>query len=192
MIILETPRLIIRNWEERDRALFHHINSDPDVMEFFPFRRTRQEADERFDIWQKMITDTGFGFYALEDRQSGNAIGCAGLLRTDIEPHLPKGTVEIGWRLIRECWGKGYVSEAARALLGHGFQQLSLPEIVAFAVHNNERSTAVMRRIGMLQVKGADFNHPNVPESHPQLKRHVLYRITAAQFAEQPQADNPA
>jgi RimJ/RimL family protein N-acetyltransferase len=177
MIILETPRLIIRNWGDRDRELMHEINSDADVMRFFPFRRNRAESDDLFERLQKMITETGFGFYALEEKLSGQCIGFAGLARTDLEPHFPKGTVEIGWRLAHRFWGKGYVTEAGNALLTYAFETLNLPEVVSFAVFNNDRSTSVMQRIGMVLDETGDFDHPNVPDETPHLKHHVVYRL---------------
>jgi len=183
MIITETERLIIRNWREGDRDLALEINSDEAVMEFFPFRRNRAEADAFFDRVQSMITETGLGLYVLELKTSGEAIGYCGLVRTDhLEPFVAVGTVEIGWRLVARHWGKGLVTEAARALLAHGFERHGLDEIVSFAVHDNVRSTAVMEGIGMHRVEGGDFNHPHVPDTHPHLQHHVLYRLTAAQW----------
>ncbi|KAB2699608.1 GNAT family N-acetyltransferase [Ochrobactrum sp. Kaboul] len=179
MIILETPRLVIRNWEDRDRDLFHTINSDEEVMHFFPFRRNRQESDEFFDRLRTMIAETGLGFYALEEKASGECIGFAGLLRTNLEPHLPDGTVEIGWRLARPFWGKGFVTEAGKALLAYGFGPLGLSEVVSFAVEANDRSTSVMRRIGMVRDASSDFDHPRVPDETPHLKRLVVYRAYA-------------
>ena len=179
MIILETQRLILRNWDDRDRDLFHVINSDEEVMRFFPFRRNRSQSDELFDRLKKMISETGLGFYALEEKESGQCIGFAGLARTDLEPHLPNGSVEIGWRLATPFWGKGYVTEAGRALIDYAFGTLGLPEVVSFAVHNNERSTFVMERIGMTRDSASDFDHPGVPDETPHLKRHVVYRIQA-------------
>ncbi len=84
MIILETPRLIIRNWEDRDRDLFHVINSDEEVMRFFPFRRDRSQSDELFNHLQKMISETGLGFYALEEKK-----GTVYRLRRS-RPHQPR------------------------------------------------------------------------------------------------------
>lgn len=182
MIILETERLVIRNWQDRDRELFFEINSDETVMKFFPFRRDRAEADAFFDWIQKLIAETGLGFYALELKISGETIGFCGLARTDLEPHIPLNTVEIGWRLAPRFWGKGYINEAAVALLRHGFETLRLDEIVSFAVHDNVRSTSVMRRIGMQRDTANDFEHPRVPESHPHLKPHVLYRMAASDW----------
>jgi RimJ/RimL family protein N-acetyltransferase len=67
-------------------------------------------------------------------------------------------------------------------MLAYGFGTLGLNQIVSFAAHNNVRSTTVMERIGMHRVGDGDFDHPNVPDTHPHLKRHVLYRLTAAEW----------
>ena len=84
--------------------------------------------------------------------------------------------VEIGWRLAAGHWGKGYATEAARAVLDYGFGSLGLKEIVSFTVPANVRSQAVMQRIGMTRDPAGDFNHPHIPQGHP-LRRHVLYRL---------------
>lgn len=177
MIPIHTPRLIIRNWQERDRRLFFQINSDDEVMRFFPSRRTRVEADELFDKLMKGIDETDFGFTALELVATGECIGFAGLHADDVAPSRPAGTIEIGWRLAREFWGKGYATEAAIALLEHGFETMHLDEIVSYAVWNNEASLAVMRRIGMTAEPSGDFDHPRAPDTHLQLKRHAFYRL---------------
>ncbi|MFC6490306.1 GNAT family N-acetyltransferase [Nitratireductor sp. GCM10026969] len=172
-----TERLVLRNWTDDDRALFHRINADERVMEFFPFRRDRQQSDTVLDQLRAGIAERGFGFCAAELRRTGACIGFVGLHETVPVPHLPKGTVEIGWRLAPEFWGQGYVTEAARAWLAFGFERLGLAEIVSFAVWNNRRSIAVMERIGMTADPARDFDHPSVPDTHPHLKRHVFYRL---------------
>jgi RimJ/RimL family protein N-acetyltransferase len=174
---LETERLVIRNWQERDRDLFHEINSDDTVMEFFAFRRTRQESDAFMDRLRDGIASRGYGFTALALRDTGEAIGFAGLADTDEAAAFKPLAVEIGWRLAPRHWGKGYVTEAGRALLAFGFETLALPEIVSFAVHDNRRSTAVMERLGMTPLPDYDFDHSRVPDSRPDLKRHVFYVI---------------
>ncbi len=78
MIILETPRLIIRNWEDRDRELLHVINSDDEVMRFFPFRRNRAESDALFELLQTMIAETGFGFTLSKKSKADNASALRG------------------------------------------------------------------------------------------------------------------
>ena len=175
---LRTERLILRNWEYRVRDLFHRINDDDRVMEFFPFRRDRAEADAKMDELRAWTTKDGYGFAAAEITATGDCSGFIGLLDTDHVPSLPAGTIEIGWRLAPEFWGKGYVTEAAEAWLAYGFETLGLDEIVSFAVAANRRSTAVMQRLGMSADPSGDFDHPGIPDSHPALKRHVLYRLS--------------
>lgn len=174
---IRTERLILRNWEERDRALFHRINSDDRVLEFFPFRRNRTQSDAKMDEMRGAIDRDGFGFAAVEIAESGECAGFAGITRTDHIPSLPEATVEIGWRLAPEFWGRGIATEAARAWLAFGFSTLGLEEIVSFAVEGNTRSTAVMERIGMSADPASNFDHPSVPDSHPHLKKHAFYRL---------------
>lgn len=185
---IRTERLILRNWEERDRALFHRINSDAQVMEFFGMRRSRAESDALFDKLRGNIDRDGFGFTAAEIAATGECIGFVGINRTDLAPFIPQGTMEIGWRLAPEFWGKGYVTEASEALLAYCFETLSLDEVVSFAVSNNHRSTAVMQRLGMRHDAVGDFDHPRVPDTHPELKRHVLYRLSQAEWQQQKKA----
>lgn len=182
MTPLKTDRLIIRNWLPRDADLFFRINSDPQVMAFFPFRRDRAATDEMLEQVRRKIDRKGYGFMAVECRESGACLGFVGLQESDVEPALPAESFEIGWRLAPEFWGKGYASEAAREMLRFGFQDLQRNEIVSFAVWNNDRSTAVMRRLGMRHDPAGDFDHPRVPDTHAHLKRHVLFRLTRAEW----------
>jgi ribosomal-protein-alanine N-acetyltransferase len=87
--------------------------------------------------------------------------------------------VEVGWRLARAHWGKGYATEGARAALDYGFATRGLAEIVSFTAETNLRSRRVMERIGMRRNPAEDFDHPNLPAGHA-LRRHVLFRIAAA------------
>ena len=177
MTPIRSKRLILRNWEERDRDLFYRINSDERVLEFFPFRRNRTQSDAKMDELRGALDRDGFGFAAIELAETGECAGFAGISRMDSILPLSEGAIEIGWRLAPEFWGHGIVTEAARAWLAFGFETLGLEEIVSFAVEANTRSTAVMERIGMTAEPALDFDHPGVPDSHPQLKRHVFYRL---------------
>jgi RimJ/RimL family protein N-acetyltransferase len=179
---IRTERLILRNWQERDRNLFHRINSNDQVMEFFDFRRDRAASDALMDELRDDIDADGYGFAAIEIAATGECAGFAGLMATDLAPHLPAGAIEIGWRLAPEYWGQGIATEAAEAWLEHAFVKLGLGEIVSYAVAINHRSTAVMRRIGMTLVEGAEFDHPAIPDSHPHLKRFVVYRLTCEEW----------
>ena len=179
LIILETERLLIRSWIDSDRDLFREINADSKVMEFFPFRRSHEEADMLLERINSSIQETGLGFYALELKDTAEPMGFCGLSLANMPSIFPAETVEIGWRLATRFWGHGYVTEAARALLNLAFREKSMPAVLAFAVEANHRSTAVMKRIGMRRCRDMDFDHPRVPDTHPHLKRYVVYAALA-------------
>ncbi|KAA3512322.1 GNAT family N-acetyltransferase [Agrobacterium rosae] len=178
MILRGTPRLILREWRKTDRDLFREINADPKVMEFFPTARSHAESDAALERINDMIRATGFGFYALELRETAEPIGFCGIAPANLEGIFPLGTMEIGWRLATRFWGHGYVTEAAKSMLAMAFDEKKKPEIVSFAVRDNQRSVSVMKRIGLIRDPSRDFDHPRVPESHPQLKPHVTYALT--------------
>ena len=171
---LETPRLRLRQWRDTDRAPFAALNADPEVMEFFPAPIDRAASDASIDRWQEQFAQHGWSNWAVELTDSGCFIGFVGLsVPRRVLPFSP--CVEIGWRLARAFWGQGYATEAARAALRFGFDQLDLSEIVSFTAVGNARSRAVMERIGMRDAR-EDFEHPGVPEGHA-LRRHCLYRL---------------
>ena len=182
MTVIETARLILRPCRDSDRDLFYELSSDPAVLEFFPFSRSREEADAVFTFIREIVAEEGFDFLVLALKQSGEPIGFSGLSKPNLEQFLPKDTIEIGWRLSARHWRHGYASEAGTALLRHGFEILGLAEIVSLAVHNNHRALAVMQGIGMQADPSGDFDHPDIPDTHPHLKRHALYRLTATEW----------
>ncbi len=185
MTTLETSRLILRPCLLEDRELFYELSSDPAVLEFFPFSRSREDADTIFSMIRNITPEPGFEFLTLTLKHSGEAIGFSGLSRLQLEPHLPGDAVEIGWRISARHWGKGYATEAGMALVRHAFAALSLEEILSVAVHDNRRVLAVMHKIGMQRDPACDFDHPQIPETHPHLKRHVVYRLRAAEWRAQ-------
>jgi RimJ/RimL family protein N-acetyltransferase len=183
--LLTTERLILRQWQESDRDAFARLNADPVVRQFFPSVQTREESDADAARIQNAIEARGWGFWAVEVRGGAPFIGFVGLSVPGFEAHFtsPRAPcVEIGWRLLKEHWGKGYASEAATACLRFGFEKLTLQEIVAFTVPLNERSRAVMTRIGMSRDPADDFDHPKLEPGHP-MRRHVLYRMRREDWA---------
>lgn len=152
-------------------------------MRHFPKALTRAESDAQAERIRSAIRSRGWGFWAVECPGVADFMGFTGLSVPGFEaPFMP--CVEIGWRFARRYWGQGYASEAARAALDYGFSALGLPEIVAFTSVNNVRSIAVMRRIEMTNDPADDFLHPLLPEGHP-VRPHVLFRVTARQYARQ-------
>jgi RimJ/RimL family protein N-acetyltransferase len=150
------------------------MNGDPAVMEYFPAVLTRGQSDDLIEKIEAGFEVHGFGLWALELKDGGGMIGFAGLAVPDFEAHFTPA-VEVGWRLARSAWGHGYATEVGRAALEFGFGEAGLAEVVSFTSTGNARSRAVMERIGMTHDPADDFDHPNLPESHP-LRHHVLYR----------------
>lgn len=178
--MLRTERLVLRPWTAADRGPFAALNADPEVMRYFMATLTREESDAVAQRVQDAFAEQGFGFWAVEVPGVTPFGGFVGLNRPRFSAHFTP-CVEVGWRLGRRFWGRGYATEAARAALAYGFDELALDEIVAFAVEGNARSRAVMERLGMTHDPADDFDHPGVPAGHP-LARHVLYRIGRAGF----------
>lgn len=173
MATLRTKRLILRPWREADLAPFAALNADPEVMAHFPKVLDRAESDGLAGRIGEQFATHGFGLWALEVPDSVPFAGYIGLMMVpDAMPFAP--AVEVGWRLARAHWGKGYATEAARAAVAYGFDTLGLVEVVSFTVPANARSIAVMARLGM--TRAADFDHPKLPVGHP-LRLHVLYRL---------------
>lgn len=181
MIEFSTARLRMRQWRDADRAPFAALNADRHVMEFFPATMDRQASDTMIERLSAQIAERGWGLWATELKASGEFIGFIGLQIPSAV--LPFGScVEVGWRLGAQHWGKGYATEGGRAVLGVAFAALNLPEVVSFTAINNQRSRAVMQRIGMHDT-GENFEHPSIPLGNP-LRAHCLYKITAAQWSE--------
>jgi RimJ/RimL family protein N-acetyltransferase len=177
---LETERLLLRPWSAADHAPFAQLNRDPEVMRYFPKLLTAEESDAIIQRIENHFADHGFGFWAVELKQTQQFIGFIGLnIPSFSAPFTP--TVEIGWRLAQQFWGQGLATEGAIASLGYGFCQLQLPEIVAFTAKINHRSIAVMERLAMTCNPEDDFDHPALPAHHP-LQRHCLYRLNQNMF----------
>lgn len=171
--IIRTERLVLHRWRAEDLQPFAAMNADPAVVEFLPSALTRDESDAMVRRVEAHFDAHGFGFWAVSTAEQ-EFVGLVGLAVVSFEaPFTP--AVEVGWRLAKSQWGKGYATEAGRAAVDYGFEQLGLEEIVSFTVPANVRSRAVMERLGMTHHAGDDFDHPRLPVGHP-LRRHVLYR----------------
>jgi RimJ/RimL family protein N-acetyltransferase len=171
---IRTPRLRLRRWLSVDREPFAAMNGDPLVMEHFPTVLSRAESDALAGRIEEHFERHGFGLWVVEISGVAPFAGFLGLsIPTFTAPFTP--CVEVGWRLIREHWGRGYATEGARAAIAFGFQTLGLEEIVSFTVPENGRSRRVMEKLGMTRNPDDDFDHPGLPYGHPR-RRHVLYK----------------
>jgi ribosomal-protein-alanine N-acetyltransferase len=189
---LATPRLLLREWRDDDRATYAALNADPVVMEHFPATLTAQQSDEMVDRMQAGWS-RGFGLWAVQVADTtlttdgdlaGRFIGFIGFAAPTWSTSFTP-CVEIGWRLAKEAWGRGYAPEGARAALEWGFEHIDLPndEVVSFTTVANTKSQRVMEKIGMHRDPTRDFIHPMVPDwaGAP----HVLYCIDRTTFQAQ-------
>lgn len=156
------------------------INSDPVVMEHFPSTQDSKTTESFIYRINEQYNKYGYSLYAVELKSTDEFIGFVGLNHPDFDiPNFSaesKPVVEIGWRLSAKHWGKGYATEAAKAVLKMAFEELGLNEIVSFTVPDNKRSIKVMEKIGMTRDVRDDFSHPKLTSNH-RLSLHVLYKI---------------
>ena len=175
---LQTPRLILRQWQDSDTAPFIQMCADDEVMHYFPKKLDASEATAFMQRLKDAIETRGWGLYAVELKATGEFIGFIGL-----HIHPPEFEIadapELGWRLLPQYWHQGYATEGAKAVLKHAFRNLRLDKIISFTACLNTPSERVMQRIGMDKVR--EFDHPSVPAEHP-LQRHVLYEIHRSDF----------
>jgi RimJ/RimL family protein N-acetyltransferase len=181
VIELTTPRLLLRQWRDDDRAPFAALNADPEVMRHFPAVMTRAQSDAFAAHIHETIARQGWGLWAVEVLGGAPFIGFVGLNRPSFSAHFTPA-IEIGWRLDRARWGSGYATEGATAALTFAFDELNLAEVVSFTALPNERSLRVMRRLGMTHDPADDFDHPALAEGP--LRRHALFRIRSEQWRE--------
>lgn len=149
-VISETHRLILRRWQAYDVARMAQINADPEVMRWIGSGSVADEARTRAAIarWEDEWDERGFGLFAVERRDTGELIGFTGLSVPEFLPEvLP--AVEIGWRLARSAWGRGYATEAAGVALAFAFEQAGLDRVVSIAQLGNDASTKIMAKLGM-------------------------------------------
>lgn len=176
---LETERLRLRQWTDADYAPFAAMSFDVRVSEFLPLFPDRAACDAFVDHLQQDLAARGWGFWALERKEDAAFLGMAGLHEPGPEFGAPP-CVEIGWRLAPEFWGQGYATEAAREILRFGFDVLGLEEISSFTALGNDKSLAVMERLG-LRRSPVIFDLLLFPPGHPH-RPHCLYAITREQW----------
>ena len=171
--MIETERLILRNWGDADFEPYADIMVEPEVGTWLGGPFSREQAHERVARFRASLIDTGLGRLAIERKIDGRLIGHCGLAPTPPDQPMPQG-LEIGWALAPAAWGEGYATEAARAVIDDGFARHDPAEILAFTGTTNLRSQGVMQRLGMVRMAERDFDHPLLAPDHP-LRRHVVY-----------------
>jgi RimJ/RimL family protein N-acetyltransferase len=147
---LVTERLRLRMWRDEDLETLAGIDADPEVMRFIGDGSTRDRAQtaEAFARMRRHWADRGYGLFATELRETGEVAGWIGLAVPGFLPEILPA-VEIGWRLGRPHWGRGYATEGARAVMAYGFDEVGLDRIVSICRPDHHASRHVMTKLGM-------------------------------------------
>lgn len=160
--ILETPRLLLREFHEEDAPHFYKLNEDPEVTRYtgdLPFRD--EEAARQFLLDYDQYEKHGYGRWAVLLKPENTRPEWIGWCGLKYIPELDE--TDVGFRFFRSYWGRGYATEAARACLAYGFGALGLKRIVGRAMKENAASVRVLQKIGMEFWKEFDFmEHPGL------------------------------
>ena len=153
MTILTTPRLRLEPFTDDHLDGLNAMNSDPEVMRYLSGQpETREQTQAVIERVKARWIDTGYSWWAIVECDTGEVVGAGALqnLRREMTP-LPDRDcpLEIGWRLRRDRWGRGYASEAAVAIVDHAFDTLNPDELLAVCDPANTASSDVMKRLGM-------------------------------------------
>jgi RimJ/RimL family protein N-acetyltransferase len=177
--MIETERLILRDWSEGDVEPFIRHTNTPAVMRWLGGVQTadylRDVVENRLMRWQR---ERGFTFWAVERKADGELLGFCGLKLADAPDSPIAGEIEVGWRLREDAWGQGYAKEAAIASLDHAFGQLGAERVVAITFIENAPSWGLMERLGMTRRPELDHDDPRFGDLNPT----IVYDIFRADW----------
>lgn len=167
-MVIETERLLLRDWREADIDAFDRHTNTPKVMRWLGGVTPRAELEERLRTrvmrWQ---TERGFTFWAVERKADEELLGFCGIKLADTAGAPVEGMFEVGWRLREDAWGQGYAKEAAIASLVFAFERLGADRVVALTCIQNEASWGLMERLGMTRRPELDYDDPRFPDLNP-------------------------
>lgn len=149
-VFLETERLVLRRFTEADVDNLFDLDGDPEVMRFITGGKPTPRDVIRNDILPRFLhyyeRFAGFGFWAAIEKSTGDFLGW-------FHFRPPEGggpdEIELGYRLRRAAWGKGYATEGSRALIHKGFTELGVRRVVASTMTVNTASRRVMEKAGL-------------------------------------------
>jgi len=165
--MIDTARLTLRPWRAADLDPLAALCADPEVMRHLDGARSRAAVADWMGGQAALQDERGHCVWALERRSDRRFLGFCGLRMGGAH-----GELEIGWRLVRSMWGRGYAREAAEASLAWGWANTRCDRIEGWTVRANTASWGLMIRLGMIRRPDLDFDHPDFPAGHP--LHHVI------------------
>jgi RimJ/RimL family protein N-acetyltransferase len=180
-VYLETERLILRRFTPDDLDDLVALDADPAVMRYINGGRPTPRDEMRDDYLPFWLAyyDRGdaWGFWAAIERESGAFLGWFHLRPgAEDSPDSP----ELGYRLVRDVWGKGYGTEGSRALIRKAFEELGARRVYATTMKVNEASWRVMEKAGLRYVRTFQGDWPDRIEGEEH--GDVEYALTRAEW----------
>ncbi|WP_431903266.1 GNAT family N-acetyltransferase [Nonomuraea sp. bgisy101] len=181
-IMLETERLTLRRLTEDDLDNLFALNNDPEVMRFLNGGKPVPREEIR-DVGLPALLayydrPGGFGFWAAEEKATGEFIGW---FHFRPGKDAPPGEIELGYRLRRSAWGKGYGTEGSRALIDRGFTEQGVERVTAYTMAVNTGSRRVMEKSGLTFVRTFFEDWPEAIEGSEH--GEVEYALTKSEWA---------
>lgn len=173
MHTIDTARVHLRNWAPDDLDALAALHADPQVAHWLGGALNRKQSQALLHAMIAHTQQHSWGMYAVCLKGTDAPIGAAGLAR--IKAGMPIAGIEAAWRLRPEHWGHGYITEAMHAVLNQAQHVHGITDVFSYTAASNQRSQAVMQRLGFIAEPEQDFDHPQLASDHP-LCRHVVYR----------------
>lgn len=180
--ILETSRLRLRTWDERDIAPFMAALNTPAVTRWLGGVQSEDDFRAGVARWQQCQADHGYSFWIIERLADQELLGFCGLKRVNADGAPMIGDVEIGWRLREDAWGRGLAREAAEACLDAAFHRFDAPHVIAMTVRENAPSWGLMQRLGMVRARELDFSGCWV--SGGPMMETIVYKISRGDWTQ--------
>lgn len=152
-ILIETPRLLLKEMNEDDAQDLFDLNNDSEVIRYTgdqPFNNL-SEVLNYIQNYQHIYQKYGYGRLSLFNKETNEYLGWCGLKYLD-----QKNETDLGYRLKKQFWGKGFATEAAFACLEDGFNRLQLDQIFATAMKENFPSINIFKKLGLKYMKDRD------------------------------------
>jgi len=165
--MIETARLILRDWREEDIASFLRHTNTGAVMRWLGGVRSDAEQRESIGRLVRWQAERGFTFWVVERKADGELLGFCGLKIADVGGSPIEHMIEIGWRLREDAWGQGYAKEAAVASLDFAFEALGADRVVAITFEGNAPSWGLMKRLGMTRRPELHYDDERFPALGP-------------------------
>ncbi|WP_443944130.1 GNAT family N-acetyltransferase [Pedobacter sp. AW1-32] len=159
-ILIETPRLLIRQLELADAPGMFEMDSNPSVQKYLGMQPVRsiEESIKSIQFIRQQYLDYGVGRWAVIEKETDNFIGWSGFKWITDLTNGHRNYPDLGYRFLERAWGKGYASEAAIAAVDYGFKTLAYPEIFGIADVENLSSVRILEKVGLRKLSIFDYN----------------------------------